>query len=83
MYRIVLGECLYFSHPVEEEKTWYDAKQFCANRGGNLLFDKSEEFHTDLNMEMLDLYEGGNLGESTWVGLTKFIWYWPSGMNDM
>ena len=74
MYRYVQGECLYFSDPGTEAMTWYDAKQYCRSRGGNLVYDKSQTYHDSLVFMM-----SGYSSDNTWVGLTKYFWYWPTG----
>ncbi|ESN91870.1 hypothetical protein HELRODRAFT_182048 [Helobdella robusta] len=52
---------------VEQAKSWYEARNYCINRGGDLLTLNDK-------VDLKDL----KVNENYWIGYSRIRWYWTS-----
>lgn len=69
-YHSLNGKCYYIS--IGATLSWFKAREFCVNLGGDLVKIHTEDEWTSLK---------SNLTSSKyWIGLVGLVWYWPNGL---
>lgn len=68
---------MYVGHS-DDERSWFQARQFCQLLGGDLAIIRSASAHYAVRqwLETRPAYK-----TRTWVGLAKTVWYWTTGRN--
>ena len=65
--------CYYISES-SDRRTWFDARQACSTRSGDL----AKIYNEDIRIILKERYLTDT---KYWIGLVGLVWYWANGMT--